>query len=131
MVLLRSACGDLKVRVNAENDASKGAFKHMVHVDAQCNLSCFCKRQRQDRTSPQRNHLHAKENKNLRWVIFFSFCRVSANESCLISCDIVLASSKYNLRCVFHIINNGHTLVSQHQQYDCGRNLLFIFRPGH
>ena len=116
MVSLRLARGDLKFRVNVKNDDSKCAFKHMVHVDAQCNLSCSCARQKQDRTSPQRKHLHAKKNKNLRCLMFFFvcfFCRVSANESCFISCDIVLVSSKYDHRCVFHIINNGHTLVTQ------------------
>lgn len=73
--------------------ASKGAFKYMVHVDAQCNLSSFCTRQRQDRTTSQRNRLNAKEDKNLRCGMSFFFCRVSANESCLISCDFVLVSS--------------------------------------
>lgn len=71
MVSLRLARGDLKFRVNAKNDDSKCAFKHMVHVDEQCNLSCSCARQKQDRTSPQRKHLHAKKKKNLRCLMFF------------------------------------------------------------
>ena len=46
--------------------------------------------------------------------------RVSTNESCLISCDIALMSSKYNHRCVFPIINNGHTLVTQDHSMTVG-----------
>ena len=72
MVSLRLARGDLKFRVNAKNDDSKCAFKHMVHVDAQCNLSCSCARQKQDRTSPQRKHMRSI---NLEIILFYrDFC---------------------------------------------------------
>ena len=119
MVSLRLARGDLKFRVNAKNDDSKCAFKHMVHVDAQCNLSCSCARQKQDRTSPQRKHLHAKKNKNLRSLIFFFFFFfffAEFRQTNHVLYRVTLSLCQANIiihRCVFRIINNGHTLVTQ------------------
>lgn len=108
--------------------ASKGTFEYMFHVDAQCNLSSFCTRQRQERTSPQRNRLHAKENKNLRCVMFF-FAEFRQTNHVLYHVTLSLCQTNIIIRrWVFPIINNGHTLVTQDQQYCFGRKLPFYFQ---
>ena len=104
------APSELKFRVNVKNGVSNGAFKYMVHVDARCNISCFCTRQKQGRASPPHNNLHAKENTNLRMPLFSSFFTKSHQTDhvlyrAIAHCYIIVFLSG--------TVNNGHTLVTQ------------------
>lgn len=109
LALLRLARSDLKFRLNVRDGGSKGAFKYMVHVDAQINLPCFCKRQKNDRTSLPHNHLQ------VIFLLFF-FTEFHQTDHVLYHSTLPLCQANIIIDvCFILTVTNGHTLVTQNR----------------